>query len=146
MKKLIAIALVVVAGHYALAQESFYYSQDGVAIKGYDAVAYFSDKAAVKGSKQLSYSWQGTHWYFKNEENLSAFIGNPEKYAPQFGGYCAFGVSENHKSPTDPTAFTIVNDKLYLNYNANVKILWVKDTNGHIEKGEYNWVKLKDEK
>ena len=77
---------------------------------------------------------------------LSDLLVGEQKYAPQFGGYCAFGVSENHKSPTEPSAFTLVNDKLYLNYNAEVKTMWVKDIKGNIEKGENNWVRLKDEK
>lgn len=146
MRKLIAFVLVVVAGHFALAQSSNYFNKNGVAIRGYDVVAYFVDQAAVKGIKEFSYSWQGAQWYFKNQGNVNAFKENPEKYAPQFGGYCAFGVSENHKSPTDPSAFTIANDKLYLNYNAEVKTMWVKDIKGNIEKGKNNWVRLKAEK
>ena len=146
MKKLVTIALVMIAGSIAHAQSSPYYTQDGVAIKGYDPVAYFADHAAVAGAKPFSYVWQNATWTFKNDTNMNLFKANPEKYAPQFGGYCAYGASQNHKSPTDPNAFTIVNDKLYLNYNPRVKEMWVKDTTGNIAKAESNWVTLKDAK
>lgn len=144
MKRLFTIALLVLAVSISWAQTPAYFNSDGVAIKGHDPVAYFSDKAATPGSKQFAYTWQGTEWRFKNQANLDTFKANPEKYAPQFGGYCAYGASENHKSPTDPAAFTIVNDKLYLNYNLKVKELWSKDIKGRIETAEKNWVTLKD--
>lgn len=145
MKYTLLILFAVCFG-YSGAQTVTYYNPDGVAINGYDPVAYFVDHAAVKGVKQFSYSWQGTEWHFKNQANLDAFKADPEKYSPQFGGYCAYGASEDHKSPTEPAAFTIVNGKLYLNYNLKVKELWMKDTNGNIRKAEANWVTLKDKK
>ena len=144
MKSVFTFTLFILSVSCSLAQTTSYCNSDGIAIKGHDPVAYFSENAAVEGLKQFSYSWQGVDWWFKNEANLAAFKANPEKYAPQFGGYCAYGASENHKSPTDPAAFTIVNDKLYLNYNMKVKELWSKDSKGRIEKAEKNWVTLKD--
>jgi YHS domain-containing protein len=144
MKRLFIIVLSILVAGLSWAQVPAYFNSDGVAIKGHDPVAYFSENSAVAGSKQFSYNWQGIEWHFKNQSNLDAFKANPEKYAPQFGGYCAYGASENHKSPTEPAAFTIVNDKLYLNYNLKVKELWSKDIKGHIEKAEVNWVTLKD--
>jgi YHS domain-containing protein len=146
MKRVFTIILFALSVCYSDAQTIHYYNPDGVAIKGYDPVAYFVDNAAVEGTKQFMYSWQGTEWHFKNQANLDAFKANPEKYAPQFGGFCAYGASQDHKSPTEPAAFTIVNDKLYLNYNLKVKALWIKDTKGNIEKAEGNWVTLKDRK
>src|SRR5690349_21396347 len=128
MRNFVIIILFAIAGHYALAQSSPVFSQDGIAIKGYDAVAYFLDGEPSKGVKQFSYSWQGAEWHIKSQTNLNIFKATPEKYAPQFGGYCAYGAMENHKAPTEPAAFTIVNSKLYLNYNQKVKELWVKDT------------------
>lgn len=144
-KSLILFVLFVVAIDYSEAQTR-YFNKSGVAINGYDPVAYFTDNKPVEGSKQFSYSWEGAEWHFRNQQNLDTFKQNPEKYAPQFGGYCAYGVSEDHKSPTQPEAFTIVDQKLYLNYNMKVKELWMKDTKGRIEKAEGNWVTLKDKK
>lgn len=146
IRPLLVIILLTLSVTYSSAQTSNYFSLDGVAIRGYDPVAYFKENTPVEGSKQFSYSWEGTEWHFKNQENLNAFKSNPEKYAPQFGGYCAYGVSEDHKSPTEPAAFTIINDNLYLNYNQQVKKLWMKDTKARIEKAESNWVELKNKK
>lgn len=123
-----------------------YFNKDGVAIKGFDVVAYFSDGKAVEGSTEFVFSWAGTNWHFKNQANLEAFKLNPLQFAPQFGGFCAYGVSENHKSPTDPMAFTIVDNKLYLNYNTKVKEIWSKDIKGNIAKAETHWIVLKDQK
>jgi len=144
MKQLLLFILFVTSAT-AFAQTT-YFATDGVAIHGYDPVAYFKDNKPVEGSKQFTYSWMGTDWRFKDQSNLDAFKANPEKYAPQFGGYCAYGVSEDHKSPTESDAFTIVNDKLYLNYNMKVRTLWQKDMPGRIKTAEANWVKLKDKK
>jgi len=144
MKHFLTIILLVIVGHHTLAQSAPVFSPDGIAIKGYDAVSYFSDSEPTKGVKQFSYSWQGAEWRFKNQANLDAFKANPEKYAPQFGGYCAYGAMENHKAPTEPAAFTIVNSKLYLNYNQKVKELWAMDTIENIKKAEFNWITLKD--
>ena len=143
MKRAILILFVLAAGNLA-AQSVSYFNSDGVAIKGYDPVAYFKQNAAVKGDKRYAYSWQGTEWYFANAENMNAFKAQPDKFAPQFGGFCAYGVSEDHKSPTEPEAFTIVNDKLYLNYNLKVREMWRKNTDERIKQGNTNWATLKD--
>lgn len=142
MKHILTIALL--AFTIAATAQTQYFNVDGTAIRGYDPVAYFTDNKPVEGSKQFSYSWQGTEWRFKSQANRDAFVANPEKYAPQFGGYCAYGVSEDHKSPTEPEAFTIVDDKLYLNYNTKVRTLWQKDIPGRIKTAETNWTHLKD--
>ncbi len=136
---------VIVLATYAQTS-SAYYNQDGVAIKGYDPVAYFADNVATKGEKKFSFSWQASEWHFKTEANREAFKKDPAKYAPQFGGYCAYGTSQDHKSTTDPKAFTIMDNKLYLNYNPKVKEMWIKDSKGNIEKADSNWVHLKNKK
>jgi YHS domain-containing protein len=118
------------------------FQTNGVAIRGYDPVAYFLDNIPTEGLAEYSTTWQGVEWRFKSKENLDLFTGNPEKYAPQFGGFCAYGVSDNHKSPTDPSAFTVVNEKLYLNYSPKVKQLWSKDREMHIRRAETNWPSL----
>jgi len=138
--------LVVFTALSATAQQApAYCNEKGIALKGYDVVAYFTDHAAVEGSRKFSYNWEGTEWHFKTQDHLDAFKANPQKYAPRFGGYCAYGASENHKAPTDPHAFTIISDTLYLNYNLKVKEMWVKDTDGYIKKAAKNWETLKDE-
>ena len=142
MRQLLPVLFVVIAIHYTNGQAVF--TLKGVAIRGYDPVAYFTDSKAVKGSKKFSYTWLGTEWRFRDKGNLEQFKSDPEKYAPQFGGYCAYGVSENHKSPTDPDAFTVVNEKLYLNYSIMVKELWTGDREKHIVNAEKNWVELKN--
>lgn len=116
-----------------------YKTKEGIAIKGYDPVAYFTESKAVMGDKMFSYKWSGADWHFTNEKHLSMFKENPEKYAPCYGGFCAYGVSDDHLSSTDPTAWTIVDGKLYLNYNTGVKKLFNKKLNENIMKAEKNW-------
>jgi YHS domain-containing protein len=122
-----------------------YYQEKGIAIKGYDPVSYFTVQKAIAGDPAITFSWKGAQWQFSSIENLELFKKQPEKYAPQFGGYCAYGVSENHKSPTDPNAWTVVGEKLYLNYNLKVKELWSKDIPGRIQKADSNWISLEKE-
>lgn len=119
-----------------------FYQQRGVAIKGTDTVAYFTEGKAVKGDKKYSYQWGNTTWWFKNEQNRDLFAQNPEKYAPQFGGFCAWAISQNYTAPIDPQAWTIVNNKLYLNYNKSVQKTWSQDIEGNIAKGNRNWPNL----
>jgi YHS domain-containing protein len=124
-------------------QDGSYFSVDGVAIRGYDPVAYFTEGKAVKGNDNLNFQWSGSRWNFSSRENLESFKADPAKFAPQYGGWCAYGCSENHKSPTDPNAFTIVQNKLYLNYNLKVKELWIKDTTSRIKAADTYWKSLK---
>jgi len=145
MKRTTITLTLLVFTTIAFAQTQ-YFNKNGVAINGYDPVAFFAENMAVQGTDQYKHEWNGTTWQFKNAANRDTFKSNPEKYAPQFGGYCAYGMSENHKTPTEPQAFTIVDDKLYLNYNMDVLKMWRKDTKGRIAKAETNWTSLKDKK
>ena len=88
-----------------------------IAIKGYDPVAYFTMKKPVKGKSQFEYRWHDARWRFVSEEHMQMFTSNPEKYAPQFGGYCAEGMALGRKASIDPRAWLIVEDRLYLNYS-----------------------------
>lgn len=133
------IAMLFATGMYA---QNTYSSNNGTAIKGYDPVAYFLQQKAMKGSSKFSFDWSGSNWKFISQANLDSFKTAPQKYAPQYGGYCAFGVSENHKAPTDPNAWTLVGDKLYLNYNLQVKEMWLKDTANKIKLANENWPML----
>lgn len=113
-----------------------------VAIKGYDPVAYFTENRPVKGSDKLSYSWNGADWHFSSEDNLEKFKSDPEKYAPQYGGYCAYAVSQGETAPIEPDQFTLVNGKLYLNYNKSINEKWLKDKGSYIEQADKEWPKL----
>jgi len=113
------------------------------ALDGYDTVAYFTDGKPVKGDKQWQTEYQGADWYFASQENLNKFKADPQAYAPQYGGYCAWAVSaKNDFAPADPNQWAIVDGKLYLNYNAEVKAWWDDDRHGHITQGDQNWPAL----
>jgi len=114
-------------------------NKSGLALKGYDAVAYFTNGKPVMGEKKFSYKWMKATWYFSSKENLELFKDEPRKYAPQYGGYCAYAVGNNYTYPADPLAWKIVDGKLYLNANGEVQQLWMKDIPGYVEKGDKNW-------
>ncbi len=134
--------LLSVAG---MAQTTQYNSENGTAIKGYDPVAYFMQSKATQGNDKFTTEWSGAKWKFSSQANLDSFKMAPEKYAPQYGGHCAYGCSENHKAPTDPNAWTIVNNKLYLNYNLKVKDMWMKEAEKRIASANANWAALNKE-
>lgn len=112
------------------------------AIKGYDTVAYFTQNKPVKGKKEYSTDYKGAKWLFSSEENLQLFIDNPEKYAPQYGGYCAYAVSRNTTASVKPDVFNIHEGKLYLNYNKGVQKRWLKKLEKNIGKANNNWPEL----
>jgi hypothetical protein len=126
------------------AQKSAVYAPDGIALNGYDAVAFFTQAKPVKGSSDYSFKWEGANWLFSTRADLESFKRSPEKYAPQYGGYCAYGTSQGHKAPTQAETWTIVDDKLYFNYNMKVKELWSKDRRAFIDSANKNWVLIKD--
>jgi YHS domain-containing protein len=112
------------------------------AIKGYDTVAYFTLGEAVKGKKELSHEYLGASWWFSSEEHRQLFIASPEKYAPQYGGYCAYAVSRNTTASIKPKVFNIHEGKLYLNYNKGVQKRWLKNKNERIEDADDYWPQL----
>jgi len=113
-----------------------------VAVSGYDPVAYFTNGKPVKGSTAHKISHKGAEYLFANAANLAKFKANPSAYAPQFGGYCAWAVSQGYTASADPTVWKIVNGKLYLNYNREVGNKWEKNIPGHIRAANVNWPKL----
>jgi YHS domain-containing protein len=119
------------------------FSNESGAINGYDPVAYFGESKPVKGSDSLTYQWKDAAWHFSSQKNLQAFKSNPDKYAPQFGGYCAFGMSRGYKAKTLPETWTVIDGKLYLNYNMDVKKEWSKTPEVYIEKANKNWIDVK---
>lgn len=144
MKKIILSVAIVLFAVYSHAQKSDVFINKGYAANGYDVVAYFNQGKPVEGKKTFLYQWYNAYWLFSTKQNLDSFSHNPERYAPQFGGYCAYGVSEGHKATTQPDAWTIVNNKLYLNYNKDVRDLWRKDMTGRIKQAEQNRTAVKD--
>lgn len=110
----------------------FRYKPSGVAIRGFDTVAYFTESKPVKGTEDHAFDWMGAKWYFSSEKNKELFTANPEKYAPQYGGYCAYGVATDSLVKIEGDQWTIVDDKLYLNYDANLQEMWLKDIAGYI--------------
>jgi YHS domain-containing protein len=123
----------------ANAAQSEVYSYNGLAIRGADPVAYFTEGKAVKGVADYEYTWNGATWRFSSAENLTAFTADPEAYAPQYGGYCAWAVKSGYLASVDPEAWKIVDGKLYLNYSADVQKKWQADVPGNIAKGNQNW-------
>ncbi len=132
---------VAVMGAAAAGQAPVFSTGDG-AIGGYDPVAYFRLGQPVRGSETHSLQWAETTWRFASQENLEAFRSNPEKYAPRYGGYCAYAVSRGYTARTVPEAWQIVDDRLYLNFSLGVRDRWRKDIPGNIEKANANWPRV----
>ncbi len=126
------------------AQKSAIYVANGKAIKGYDPVAFFTQMKPVMGKDSLITQCNGANWYFADRMNLEAFKAAPEKYAPQYGGYCAYGCSQGHKAPTEVGTWTVVDGKLYFNYNQKVKEMWVKNQPALIKKADETWPTIKE--
>jgi YHS domain-containing protein len=114
-------------------KNSLFGGRTDTAINGYDTVAYFTVGKAVKGQDALSTDWMGAKWKFSTQAHLDLFKANPEKYAPQYGGYCAYGVTQDYLVKVDPDQFTVREGKLYLNYDAGVQAKWLKDPAGYIK-------------
>ncbi len=121
------------------AEQAQVFAEDGVAIKGADPVAYFEQSEFVEGLSAFEHEWMGVTWRFANAENRDRFISEPERYMPQYGGYCAWAVSQGQTAPIDPTAWAVVDGKLYLNYDARIQERWQQDIPGNIEKADTNW-------
>lgn len=134
-----SLPVVAVLAPTAKAGVAPVYSEKGIAIDGTDAVAYFADGAPIAGSKGIALNWMGATWRFSSEENKAAFAANPKAYAPQYGGYCAYAVSEGYTASTIPQAWKIVDGKLYLNYSRRIQRKWERDIPGRIASGDRNW-------
>jgi YHS domain-containing protein len=145
---LVALGLAMGTGgpliQHAWAQEAPVYTGlvKGVAVGGYDPVAYFTEGKPVPGKLEISLEHEGATWRFSSEANRDAFKADPAKYAPQYGGYCAWAVSQGYTAKGDPKAWSLVDGKLYLNYDQSVKKTWEKDKPGHITKANINWPKV----
>ncbi len=145
-QRLFILALILIGVACNRPQSSEIYAPQNKAINGYDPVAFFTESKPVKGSDAFSYEWKGADWQFSSQQNLDAFKAAPEKYAPQYGGYCAYGTAEGHKAPTKPETWTVENGKLYFNYNSDVKKSWDKDRAALIKKADAAWPTVKGQK
>jgi hypothetical protein len=136
----LAFATLVASGPAFAAQpavntlkNSVFGGRTDTAINGYDTVAYFTVGKPVKGQDNLALDWMGAKWKFATQGNLDLFKASPEKYAPQYGGYCAYGVANDNLVKVEPDQFTVRDGKLYLNYDASIQALWLKDPVGFIK-------------
>lgn len=125
--------------HLALAKTPALYTEGATALDGQDVVAYFTNGAPTKGNAEIALKWQGAMWRFASEDHREMFAANPRRYAPQYGGYCAYAVSNGYTAPTVPEAWRIVDGKLYLNFSLRVRGLWEKDIPGRIKAANANW-------
>ncbi|WP_034851226.1 YHS domain-containing (seleno)protein [Inquilinus limosus] len=114
-------------------------STDSVAIRGYDPVAYFREGAPRQGKPEFAVQHDSATWWFASAENKAQFESDPQKYLPAFGGFCAYGTSQGYLVKVEPEAWSIVDGRLYLNYDLGVREMWLKDTKGYIEKANSNW-------
>jgi YHS domain-containing protein len=150
MLRLILGAMVALAVPVVTAPASAAATYTGVfsdvAVGGYDAVSYFVDDGRpVKGDKRFSVRYRGAEYRFANAANAARFKASPAAFAPQYGGHCAWAVSQNYTAPGDPRHYRVVSGKLYLNYNGEVQAKWVKNMPGFIASGDRNWPALATE-
>lgn len=121
------------------------YAEDGIALGGTDPVGYFEQGQPVEGSSGIQAEWAGVTWHFASMDHRDRFLDNPEQYAPQYGGFCAWAVAEGYTAPTSPDAWTIVDDKLYLNYDQRIQTRWERDIPGNIGRADINWPAVSNE-
>jgi hypothetical protein len=114
----------------------------GVAIEGYDPVAYFTEGRPVEGRREHSYEWRDATWRFATAGNRELFAKEPERYAPRYGGYCAWAVAHGYTAGIDPEAWTIHEGRLYLNYSKEIEAKWRADLANQIAAADREWPKL----
>ncbi len=144
----LALVMVQLGGPAAYAQSREIFTagqpQDGtsLAIGGYDPVTYHSINQAVPGTGQFRVSWKGAEWRFSSLQNRDLFVANPERYAPQYGGWCAFALANGAKSPSEPTIFDVVGGRLYLNQSPGTQNSWRRARDSMILRGDQNWLRI----
>lgn len=140
MRKLAVTMILVLAVASAFAEKRLVnVDKSGVALKGYDPVAYFTDNAPVKGDSRFSSTYRGATYYFANDEHKKLFESDPTKYEPQFGGFCAYGVSKGYTVKIEPDAFQVVDGRLLLQYDKSVREKFQQDTTGNLKRADSNW-------
>ncbi|MGA7901416.1 MAG: YHS domain-containing (seleno)protein [Terrimicrobiaceae bacterium] len=146
MKDVLTALLAIVFVSTTSAKTLLNVDKRGVGIKGYDPVAYFTDNKAIKGSAQFQSDSSGVTYHFTSAQNKTAFDANPAKYEPQFGGFCAWAVSQGYTAPIDPKAFQVVNGRLLLQYSLSVRKQFSQDTEGNLRKADANWPAIVEKK
>ena len=138
-----ALALPTWADHHVNTSSGMLLEGGPLALRGFDPVAYFTKNKAVEGSHTITAVHDGAVYQFVSEANKKAFEGNPAKYVPAYGGFCAFGVAAGAKFDGDPRVWKIVDGRLYLNLNRDIQAKWQEDVPGNIQKAETNWKKIR---
>lgn len=139
--RLAVVGLILSAAALAVRASEVHVSE-GLALKGYDVVAYFREGVAARG-QELKAEHGGATYLFSKPEHRDAFLAEPARYLPQYGGYCAFGASRGYKADIDPAAFSVIDGKLYLNYNGKVQQEWLKDSAGYIRRADERWPEVR---
>jgi len=137
-----ALAAPLLASPALAARPQVFTNSSNVAASGYDVTAYFTAGEPVLGMAEFSAEWLGALWYFASAQSRDLFVANPEAYAPQYGGHCAYAASKGALASTVPEAWTIVENRLYLNYSLGVRSIWRKDISGNIALADGNWPSL----
>jgi YHS domain-containing protein len=143
LKMAVAIIALIFA-QFALAGVEADTDENGVALQGHDPVAYHTAGEPTMGSDEFTAEHNGATYKFANAENRDMFVADPEKYAPAYGGFCAFGTTFSKKVPGDPQAFKIVDGKLYINSSPDIQTKWEGDVSGNIDKANGIWEEIKD--
>lgn len=148
MRRFIALPIIVMVLIGAALAEKRLINTDrnGVALKGYDPVAYFTDNKPVKGNPRFQAAHNGGTYYFASAENKKLFEADPKRYEPQFGGFCAYAASKGYTAKIEPDAFQILNGRLLLQYDTDVRDLFNKDPQGNLKKADQNWPGIVEKK
>lgn len=138
--RLFLVAFVLFSGPVFAAEDEIYTSfLSSAGAGGYDVVAYFTEEQPVEGDSKWSHEYKDAQWYFSSQANLEQFIAAPDKYVPQYGGYCAWAVAQNELASGDPLLWSVVDDRLYLNYNADVQAQWDAARDALIKTADNYW-------
>lgn len=133
------LAVAPVAASPARAAKPGINAEGGLALRGHDAVAYFTQGRPQRGDARFEAEWGGARWRFADAANRDAFLADPVRYAPQYGGYCAWAVAQGYTAPADPLQWRVVEGRLYVNYDAGVQRRWLRDIPGFIAAADRNW-------
>ena len=133
------LVLMVFVTNAALADPAILLNEKGVALSGYDPVAYFTEKKPVVGQEKFSAKHEDATYWFSSEAHRVLFVAEPSKYVPQYGGYCAYAASLGRKGFGNPLNFDVINNKLYINYNDGIQKRWSADSAGFIQKADAKW-------
>lgn len=144
LSHILIAALILAASSLAFASGKKLYNLDkqGVALEGYDAVAFFTDNRPVKGQPQFRSDYDGATYYFASADHKAQFDAAPAKYQPQFGGYCAYGASKGDLVTVEIDAFQIYNGRLLMQYSKSVREKFNKDPENNLKRADQNWPQL----